>query len=45
VDGQVVLEGGALAALGVLPSAQKALEAVRPWLTREGAPAGREPIK
>jgi hypothetical protein len=29
VDGHTVLEGGALAALGVLPSAQKVLEAVR----------------
>jgi hypothetical protein len=29
VDGNTVLEGGALAALGVLPSAQRVLEAVR----------------
>ena len=29
VDGHTVLEGGALAALGVLPSAEKVLAAVR----------------
>lgn len=29
VDGNTVLEGGALTALGVLPSAQKVLEAIR----------------
>jgi hypothetical protein len=29
VDGTTVLEGGALAALGVLPSAQKVLDAVK----------------
>jgi hypothetical protein len=29
VDGKTFLEGGALAALGVLPSAQKVLESVR----------------
>jgi hypothetical protein len=34
VDGDTVLEGGALAALGVLPSAQKVLEAVQVQLSR-----------
>jgi hypothetical protein len=33
VDGQTVVEGGALAALGVLPSARKVVEAVRASLT------------
>jgi hypothetical protein len=35
VDGETVLEGGALAALGVLPSAQKVIEAVRVQLDRK----------
>ena len=34
VDGHTVLEGGALAALGVLPSAQKVLAAVRAKLDK-----------
>ena len=29
VDGETVIDGGALAALGVLPSGQKVLDAVR----------------
>lgn len=29
VDGQLVIDGGALAALGVLPSSKKVVEAVR----------------
>jgi hypothetical protein len=29
VDGEVVIDGGALAALGVLPSARKTIETVR----------------
>jgi hypothetical protein len=29
VDGEVVVDGGALAALGVLPSGRKVVEAVR----------------
>ena len=35
VDGRVVLEAGPLAALGVLPSAQKVLDAVRTQLSRD----------
>ena len=35
VDGNTVLKGGALAALGVLPSAQKVLEAVRAQLDKK----------
>ena len=34
VNGSTVLEGGALAALGVLPSSQKVLEAVRAQLKK-----------
>lgn len=33
VDGQVVIDGGALAALGVLPSGRKVVEAVRARLS------------
>jgi hypothetical protein len=33
VDGETVVDGGALAALGVLPSGQKVLEAVRAKLS------------
>jgi hypothetical protein len=33
VDGQTVVDGGALAALGVWPSKRKVLEAVRETLT------------
>jgi hypothetical protein len=35
VDGKTVITGGSLAALGVLPSAEKILEAVRMYLKRE----------
>jgi len=35
VDGKTVLEGGSLAALGVLPSAQKVLESVRTQLNKK----------
>jgi hypothetical protein len=35
VDGKTVLEGGALAALGVLPSSQQVLDAVRAELDRK----------
>lgn len=34
VDGDTVVDGGALAALGVLPSGRKVLEAVRAKLVR-----------
>jgi hypothetical protein len=34
LDGNTVLEGGALAMLGVLPSGQKVLEAVRAELAK-----------
>ena len=34
VDGQIVLEGGALAVFGLLPSSQKVLEAVREQLDK-----------
>jgi hypothetical protein len=34
VDGEAVIEGGALAALGVLPSGRKVLDAVRARLSR-----------
>ncbi len=37
VDGQTVIDGGALAALGVLPSRRKVLDAVR---SRLGLGAG-----
>lgn len=33
VDGKTVIDGGALAALGVLPSGRKVLEAVRAGLS------------
>ena len=33
VDGETVIDGGALAALGVLPSARKVVEAVRARLS------------
>ena len=33
VDGQTVIDGGALAALGVLPSGRKVLDAVRARLS------------
>ncbi len=35
VDGKTVIEGGALAVLGVLPSAQSVLEAVREELNKK----------
>ncbi len=35
VDGETVIKGGSLAALGVLPSAEKVLEAVRTYLNRK----------
>jgi hypothetical protein len=35
VDGQIVADGGALTALGVVPSSNKIVEAVRAKLTRE----------
>jgi len=34
VDGQTVIDGGALAALGILPSGRKIVEAVRGRLSR-----------
>ena len=34
VDGEVVVDGGALAALGVLPSAHKTVKVVRDRLSR-----------
>jgi hypothetical protein len=40
VDGEVVVDGGAMAALGVLPSRQKVVEAVR---ARIGGSAGKPP--
>lgn len=33
VDREIVIDGGALAALGVLPSGRKVVEAVRPRLS------------
>jgi hypothetical protein len=33
IDGRVVVDGGSLAALGVLPSSRKVLESVRAALT------------
>jgi hypothetical protein len=36
VDGKTVIDGGALAALGVLPSGRKVLEAVRARLSNQG---------
>lgn len=38
VDGQVVVEGGALAVLGVLPSGPKVVDAVRLRLTAPKTP-------
>jgi hypothetical protein len=35
LDGRTVLEGGSLAALGVLPSAQKVIESVRAELDKK----------
>ena len=37
VDGEVVVDGGAIAALGVLPSRRKVLEAVRARLANDGS--------
>ncbi len=34
VDGEAVIEGGALAVLGVLPSGRKVIDAVRARLSR-----------
>lgn len=34
VDGEAIIDGGALAALGVLPSGRKVVEAVRERLSR-----------
>ena len=36
VDGETVIDGGVLAALGVLPSGRKVLEAVRAGLSDQG---------
>jgi hypothetical protein len=40
VDGQTAIEAGALAALGVLPSGRKVVEAVRARLGPSGTPPG-----
>jgi hypothetical protein len=40
VDGQIVIDGGVMAALGVLPSRRKVVEAVR---ARIGGDADRRP--
>ncbi|HVD59845.1 MAG TPA: hypothetical protein VNC11_03165 [Gemmatimonadaceae bacterium] len=37
VDGQIVADGGALTALGVVPSSNKIVEAVRAKLTGESS--------
>jgi len=42
VDGEIVVDGGAMAALGVLPSSRKAVEAVRARIDHN---AGRRPDK
>jgi hypothetical protein len=34
VDGKVVVDGGALVTLGIMPSAKKVLEAVRPLISQ-----------
>jgi hypothetical protein len=40
VDGETVVHGGALAALGVLPSARRVVEAVRASLGSVRTPGG-----
>jgi hypothetical protein len=40
VDGDVVIDGGAAAFLGVLPSSRKILAAVRPRLSSQKVPEG-----
>ena len=37
VDGEVVMDGGALTALGIAPSSRKVVEAVRARLARTGS--------
>ena len=37
VDGQTVIDGGALTALGVVPTGRKVVEAVRARLSRDSA--------
>lgn len=43
VDGEVVVDGGALVVLGVVPSTRKIVAAVRARLGLEEGPAGRPP--
>jgi len=42
VDGETVIDGGALAALGVLPSGRKVVEVVRGKLGGDPSPDPRE---
>ena len=39
VDGQTVIDGGALAALGVVPASRRVVEAVRAYLSRDSGGA------
>ena len=43
VDGQMVIDAGALAALGVLPSSRKVVDAVRARLSRPNAVFSEKP--
>jgi hypothetical protein len=43
VDGDLVVDGGALVILGVMPSARKIVEQVRARLSRPGGPSPQQP--
>ena len=42
VDGETVIDGGALTVLGIVPARRKAVEAVRAHLSRRPGPSSKD---